>query len=606
MMVSRTLLLVATLAPGDLAAEPNPPTWPTSVKIYGPGDEAQAKADIAAAYEVNGGQPDHGQFSKRRFAFLFKPGSYDLEVPVGYYTHVAGLGEAPSDVKFTSPKGVYCMEGTYEVGTGALNTFWRMAENFESSADFEWSEGSSGMLWAASQAAPLRRVRQKGDLILSHYRDGEDARDFASGGFLANSEITGTAISGSQQQYYVRNSKLAWDGGVWNMVFLGTEGAPESHCGRDDTLQGVAETLPIVNAGATPSMAEKPFVSIADDGSFKLNVPQLQADTMGPDWSPGTQIDFSEVYVAAADRDTAESLNTKLQEGLHLVLSPGIYKLTEPLRLRHKNQVLLGLGLATLVAENGDAAIEVGSVDGARVAGVLLDAGAEDHQTKTLLRWGPAGSKKYSGSAANPGFLHDVFFRGGGPVLSGVAAEVMLEINADHVHGDDLWLWRADHGPGGKGVVDGQNPSQVGIRVNGDSVLMSGLAVEHVLQDQVQWNGEKGETYFFQAEFPYDVTKDYGEKYVAYRVADTVTSHKAAGVGVYHFFRDHPVTVSTGIACPASLEASFQYPLSAYLNGNGTMKHIINDKGDASHKSDTREGAVPIWYCQAESQALVV
>jgi len=181
----------------------------------------------------------------------------------------------------------------------------------------------------------------------------------------------------------------------------------------------------------------------------------------------------------------------------------------------------------------------------------------------------------------------------------------MLEINADHVHGDDLWLWRADHGPGGKSVVDSQNPSQVGVIVNGDSVLMSGLAVEHLLQDLVQWNGERGETYFFQAEFPYDVNQDYGEEYVAYRVADGVASHKASGVGVYHFFRDYPVTVSSGIVCPASLEASFQYPMGAFLNGKGTVSHVINNKGDAS-KQGVMEGAAPVWYCQAESQVLVV
>jgi hypothetical protein len=35
-----------------------------------------------------------------------KPGSYDVDCPVGYYTTVAGLGSSPMDVTFTSPKGV--------------------------------------------------------------------------------------------------------------------------------------------------------------------------------------------------------------------------------------------------------------------------------------------------------------------------------------------------------------------------------------------------------------------------------------------------------------------------------------------------------------------
>ena len=49
----------------------------------------------ASAYAVNGGHDpaNHGQFSKQRFAFLFKPGEYDVDCPVGYYTQVLGLGK---------------------------------------------------------------------------------------------------------------------------------------------------------------------------------------------------------------------------------------------------------------------------------------------------------------------------------------------------------------------------------------------------------------------------------------------------------------------------------------------------------------------------------
>jgi hypothetical protein len=586
-MALRSRLLLVPLH-GALSVEPNPPQWPSSVKVYGPGDDAVAQADVNAAYAINGGQPDHGQFSSSRFAFLFKPGSYNVEVPVGYYTQVAGLGEAPTDVQFTSQKGVHCLEGTYEVGVGALNTFWRSAENFENNANYEWWSGASGMLWAASQAAPVRRVKQNGDLYMFMYRSGNDAADFASGGFLANSQITGTTIPGSQQQYFVRNSELSWTGGVWNMVFLGTEGAPASHCGLID---GQAS---IVNAGATPTVAEKPFISITDAGSFKLNVPQLRTDSQGVDWGVGEQIDFSEVFVADPNRDTAASINAKLDQGLHVVLAAGVYNLSEPLRLNHANQVLLGLGLATLVPRNGQAAIMVGNVDGVRVAGVLLDAAEESYKTAFLLQWGEPNSH-FSGSAQNPGMLHDVFFRVGGPVLSGVAADVMLEINSGNVLGDDLWLWRGDHGPGGESVVDGNNPSKIGARINGNDVTMMGLAVEHLLEDLVEWNGDRGATYFFQAEYPYDVNQSYGDNYVAYRVADNVTAHKGFGVGVYHYFRDYAVTVPSGISCPTALESSFESPLGVCLNGLGTMQHIINEQGVAT--SAGQYGADTQWYC---------
>jgi hypothetical protein len=46
---------------------------------------------------------------------------------------VLGLGKAPADVTFTSPKGVYSEECDYTIG-GALSTFWRSAENFRTQA----------------------------------------------------------------------------------------------------------------------------------------------------------------------------------------------------------------------------------------------------------------------------------------------------------------------------------------------------------------------------------------------------------------------------------------------------------------------------------------
>ena len=51
---------------------------------------------------------------------------------------------------------------------------------------------------------------------------------------MSDSTITGKVTSGTQQQYFTRNSVMgAWDGGNWNMVFLGNQNAPANHCGND-------------------------------------------------------------------------------------------------------------------------------------------------------------------------------------------------------------------------------------------------------------------------------------------------------------------------------------------------------------------------------------
>ena len=122
-----------------------------------------------------------------------------------------GLGEQPADTVFNGNKGVFCEEGDFLPKDGALDNFWRGAENFRSSATESWF-GNVGMMvssssfsrptlgqsehkqsacahaplpcgphmralehraytticcqWAVSQAAPLRRVTVDNDLIL--------------------------------------------------------------------------------------------------------------------------------------------------------------------------------------------------------------------------------------------------------------------------------------------------------------------------------------------------------------------------------------------------------------------------------------------------------
>ena len=94
--------------------EQNPPSWPASVTVFGPDDAGIADV-VNAAFATNGGHEpaNHGEFSTARYAFLFKPGSYSVDVPVGFYTQVLGLGASPDDVTFTGAKGVYCEEGDY-------------------------------------------------------------------------------------------------------------------------------------------------------------------------------------------------------------------------------------------------------------------------------------------------------------------------------------------------------------------------------------------------------------------------------------------------------------------------------------------------------------
>jgi hypothetical protein len=62
-----------------------------------PVKEIQATVDQIHARQVN------NEMGAERYALLFKPGVYatdeqPLQIKVGYYTEIAGLGDSPSDV----------------------------------------------------------------------------------------------------------------------------------------------------------------------------------------------------------------------------------------------------------------------------------------------------------------------------------------------------------------------------------------------------------------------------------------------------------------------------------------------------------------------------
>lgn len=121
-----------------------------------------------------------------------------------------------------------------------------------------------------------------------------------------------------------------------------------------------------------------------------------------------------------------------------------------------------------------------------------------------------------------------------------------------------------------------------------------GLAAEHTLKDMTIWNGNNGKAYFYQSEFPYDVTQEnYGDKsYSAFVVNDNVTNFEGYGLGAYSFFRDHSVEVESGIRAPQKDDVTLTNSLSVFLNGNGGIKHIIDEDG-----ASVLQGQQTEWDC---------
>jgi len=259
-----------------------------------------------------------------------------------------------------------------------------------------------------------------------------------------------------------------------------------------------------------------------------VRVPALQTNSSGITWhggsTPGRSIPIGKFFIAHPG-DTAAILNAQLASGKNLLITPGLYDITEPIRVTRANTVVMGLGFATLRSINGTAALTTADADGIIVAGLLFDAGPV--KSPVLVQVGPQGS--YARHAKNPISLHDVFFRDGGAAVGRTIGN--LEINSNDTIVDHTWIWRADHG---SGVGWDQNLSANGLVVNGNNVTVYGLFVEHHQQFQVLWNGNGGRTYFYQSEIPYDppdqasYTSAPGVNgWASYKVADKVTTHEA-------------------------------------------------------------------------------
>lgn len=535
------------------------PDFGPNVFVFDPlSDPTQPAVDVQTKSAELFTQQETNQFGTQRYAMLFKPGAYNANIKVGFYTQVSGLGQVPDDVTIN---GGVTVDANWMTNHNATQNFWRSVENLAVAPT------NGDMKFAVSQAAPIRRLHVKGNLSL------HDQGGWASGGYLADSLVDGTVNSGSQQQWFTRNSKWGtWNGSLWNTTIVGSENAPAEDWPTKAFT--VVDKVPIIR--------EKPFLTF-DSVTKKYNVfvPDAVSNKSGTSWSTGTTAGASiaiEDFLIADPSTSVATINSALDQGKHLLFTPGVYHFTDTVKVTKPNTVVLGLGLATLHSDNGIVALSVADVDGVKIAGLLFEAGSVN--SPVLMQVGPKGSS--NDHSANPTSLHDLYFRVGGDALA--KADVSIEINSNNVIGDHFWVWRADHGTG---AGWNSNTTINGMIVNGNDVTMYGLFVEHFHEYQTVWNGERGRTYFYQTEIPYDVPNQEGwmsnsgtvNGYASYKVADSVNSHEAYGLGIYSNFTGGIVSMESGIEVPDKRGVKIRHATTVSLNKRGEISHIVNAMG---------------------------
>jgi hypothetical protein len=545
----------------------NTPNFGSNVYVF---NTSMSTSTIQSDINNVWNQQQSNDMGTQRYEFMFEPGTYNVSVPVGFYTEVVGLGQNPSQTVITGG-GIYT-NAAWNNGNATEN-FWRDVENITSSP----SSGSTE--WAVSQADPMRRVQINGNMVLDDNSSGNTTSNWSSGGFIGDSIVTGQVNSGTQQQYIFRNDQFgSFTGSNWNLVFVGSTGVPGT-------------SFPsYTNAGSTPTVDEKPYLYIDSSGNWNVFVPSTRSNSSGVSWAngntPGTSLPISDFYLATPS-DTAATINSALSSGKDLLFTPGVYQINGTINVNNPDTVVLGLGMATLVSNGGNTILSTADVNGIRIGGLIFDAGTTN--SSTLVQIGPSGSS--ASHSSDPTVLSDVFARIGGATV-GKATQTLV-VNSANVIGDDLWLWRADHGNSGT-VGWSTNTAANGLTVNGANVTMYGLAVEHYQAVQVQWNGNGGADYFYQSEMPYDPPNQSSwmdgstDGYPSINVASSVTSFKGYGLGVYCYFSTNSgVQSANAITAPNLSGVQFNDMVTVSLGGVGTIDHIINGVGNTVNSGNT-------------------
>jgi hypothetical protein len=563
-------------------ADPPQPEFGPNVYIFNP---SMPQSQIQATVDSIAGQQVSNQFGTQRYALLFEPGTYGsktdpLIFQVGYYTEVAGLGASPGDVVVNGAiqSSNQCISGSCT----ALVNFWRSLSNLTINYTAPNVKpvpcADTTEFWAVSQASPMRRVDVNGNLFLFDYCSGPG---FSSGGYIADSKFTGgTVINATQQQFFVRNSNLdGWTNFVWNQVFTGDIGAPAQNFGSGGQYTTIA---------TSPVTQEAPFLQVDASGNYSVFVPALQHNSSGPTWTsgptPGASIPIDKFFIAKPS-DPVSAINAALASGQNLILTPGVYDLSQPIEVTQPNTVVLGLGFPTLVPQNGTAAMEVANTPGVKLSGMLIDAGPVD--SPVLLQVGKNHGQDHS-DPADPTLLQDVFFRIGGATPG--QADTSLVVNSSHVILDDIWAWRADHG---NGVGWTSNVANTGVLVNGDNVTAYGLFVEHYQQSDVIWNGKDGTDFFFQNEMPYDPPSQAAwmenattDGYPAFQITHKAAGFQGYGMGSYSIFNQGvQIFATSAVEVDDTPGVQLHDLLTIFLNatgGFGGIDHVVNDVGGSS------------------------
>jgi hypothetical protein len=549
--------------------------------------------------------------------FFFLPGTYGsasatpatattsntIDAQVASGSVVAGLGASPCDVVINGNLGIY---------NDSLAIRPSQLENLTINP-IESGDPADTMTWSTSQEATWRRVNLLGNLLEAALPytaglcldacapfpgSGINASGAVENGFeVANSNITGDVIDTNGQN----TAGVSGRDGNSDPYIQGSNIGGAQGFGTDTMFAGDAGNVPATNFGpavgskpagsninvkSLPVVRESPFVYYRN-GQFYVFDPSVQFDRRGYDWSlngGGKSLPLGDFYLANASTDTAATINAALSGGKDVLLEPGAYSVTAPLTVPHANQVIFGLGEASVTASTNTPTIVV---DDAATGTILAGFQANGLGFNATTNTGPyaadqieIGTKpKATGSPLDPTSLSDV------STVSNSTTDELINQN-------DVLLNQAEiqsNNNSGSGYTTVNWPAEssgdYGIVVNGDDVTLEGIWLEHFKMTEATWNGNGGQVIFLENELPLTIPYSAAgvqpsfwkesssfDGYPSLAVSPSVTSFTLTGMQSWSRFGSGcDCLVTSLITAPVKRDVSINDIFSGQILGSASL-----------------------------------
>jgi hypothetical protein len=419
------------------------------------------------------------------------------------------------------------------------------------------------MQWAVSQAVPFRRMHVLGNIVL-HQNGG-----WASGGWMSDSSLTATwgrpaaAVDLTQQRVGQLDR-----GQLEHGLRRRQESRPPANGPRRPTPSRSHPHRPrkALPPGRCKGQLERPRPELARTDSHRHHLAQ-RLDAR-PHASP------YRFYIAHPGADTAATLNAQLAKGKNLLFTPGIYELSEPIRITRPDTVVMGLGFATL---RPTTAQPPSHRRRRRHRDRRPALRCRPRIRPCCSKSAPKGSS--ASHARNPISLHDVFFR--------VAAQGVgrATVNLSSTATTPSSITPGSGAPITAHVGWTENTSANGLVVNGDNVTIYGLFVEHHQQFQVFGTATRGaptsiNLKSLRSAGPGQLHQRRRHQWMGLLQGGRhCHHHEAWGLGVYSVFRHPNVVLTRAIEVPRAPGVRFHHMITIALDDKGEISNVIDDKG---------------------------